>query len=73
MRKISASPFTLAVKLGLLSMNPLVGLPPLKSTRIEKGVFTGEEISKTHLRSFPGLARGYLGGLLHRGEIKGCL
>jgi integrase len=45
-RKVLASPFTLAVKLGMLSMNPLVGLPPLRSTRIEKGVFTGEEISK---------------------------
>jgi integrase len=45
-RKVLALPFTLAVKLGLLSMNPLAGLPPLKSTRIEKGVFTGEEISK---------------------------
>jgi len=45
-RKVLASPFTLAVKLGLLGMNPLMGLPPLKSTRIEKGVFTGEEISK---------------------------
>jgi integrase len=45
-RKVLASPFTMAVKLGLLSMNPMAGLPPLKSTRIEKGVFTGEEISK---------------------------
>jgi integrase len=45
-RKVLALPFTMAVKLGHLSMNPMAGLPPLKSTRIEKGVFTGEEISR---------------------------
>jgi integrase len=45
-RKVLASPFTLAVKLGLIDSNPLVHLPPLKSTRIEKGVFTADEISK---------------------------
>lgn len=45
-RKILASPFTLAVKLGMLDSNPLAHLPPLKSTRMEKGVFTAEEIAK---------------------------
>jgi integrase len=45
-RKILASPFSLAVKLGLIGSNPLVHLPALKTTRIEKGVFTPEEISK---------------------------
>jgi integrase len=45
-RKVLGSPFTLGVKLGMLSMNPLASLPPLKSTRVEKGVFSPEEISK---------------------------
>jgi integrase len=45
-RKVLASPFTLAVRLGLLESNPLAHLPALKSTRIEKGVFSAEEISK---------------------------
>lgn len=45
-RKILASPFALAVKLGLIESNPLAHLPALKTTRIEKGVFTSEEISK---------------------------
>lgn len=45
-RKVLASPFALAVKLGLLESSPLAHLPALKSTRIEKGVFTAEEISK---------------------------
>jgi integrase len=45
-RKVLASPFGLAVKLGLIESNPLALLPALKSTRIEKGVFTPEEISK---------------------------
>jgi hypothetical protein len=45
-RKILASPFALAVKLALLDSNPVASLPPLKSTRIEKGTFTAKEISK---------------------------
>jgi integrase len=45
-RKILASPFILAVKFGLLSSNPLASLPALKSTRIEKGTFSAQEISK---------------------------
>jgi integrase len=45
-RKILASPFTLAVKLGMLDSNPLAHLPPLRSTRMEKGVFGPEEIAK---------------------------
>jgi integrase len=34
----------LAVKQGLLERNPLDSLPPLKSTRMEKGIFSPEEI-----------------------------
>ena len=45
-RKVFASPFALAVKLGLLSSSPLASLPALKSTRIGKGVFSAHEISK---------------------------
>jgi integrase len=45
-RKVLASPFALAVRLGLLESNPLAHLPALKSTQIEKGIFTAEEISK---------------------------
>jgi integrase len=45
-RKVLASPFGLAVKLGLIDPNPVAHLPALKSTRIEKGVFTPDEISK---------------------------
>jgi integrase len=52
-RKVLASPFTLAVKLGYLEANPLASLPPLKSTRIEKGVFSAEEISKLIAVSTP--------------------
>jgi integrase len=44
-RKVLASPFGLAKKLGLIESNPVAHLPALKSTRIEKG-FTAEEISK---------------------------
>jgi integrase len=52
-RKILASPFTLAKKLGYLERNPLANLPPLKSTRIEKGTFSAEEISKLIAVSTP--------------------
>jgi integrase len=45
-RKVLASPFGLAVKLGIIASTPVAHLPALKSTRIEKGVFTPEEISK---------------------------
>jgi integrase len=45
-RKILASPFTLAVKLGMLSSNPLAHLPPLRSTRATKKTFTPEQITK---------------------------
>ena len=45
-RKVLGSPFRVGVKLGMMSSNPLASLPPLKSTRIEKGVFTPEELSK---------------------------
>jgi integrase len=45
-RKILALPFNLAMKLGLLSSNPLASLPALKSTRIEKVIFSAQEISK---------------------------
>jgi hypothetical protein len=43
-RKILSSPFALAVKLALLDSNPLASLPPLKSTRIERGILIAEEI-----------------------------
>jgi integrase len=45
-RKILSSPFTLAVKLGMLSSNPLAHLPPLRSTRATKKTFTPEQITK---------------------------
>ena len=45
-RKILATPFTLAVKLGMLSSNPLAHLPPLRSTRATKKTFTPEQITK---------------------------
>jgi integrase len=52
-RKILASPFALAVKLALLDSNPVASLPPLKSTRIQKGIFTAEEISKLIEKASP--------------------
>jgi len=69
-RKVLASPFTLAVKLGLLSMNPLMGLPPLKSTRIEKGVFTGEEISKLISAASPDWRGAILVGFFTGARLK---
>jgi integrase len=69
-RKVLASPFTLAVKLGLLDMNPLAGLPPLKSTRIEKGVFTGEEISKLIAAASPDWRGAILVGFFTGARLK---
>ena len=46
MRKILGAPFRQAVKLGTLQTNPLASLDPLKTNRIEKGVFTVEEVSR---------------------------
>jgi integrase len=69
-RKVLASPFTLAVKLGLLDMNPLVGLPPLKSTRTEKGVFTGEEISKLISAASPDWRGAILVGFFTGARLK---
>jgi integrase len=69
-RKVLASPFTLAVKLGLLSMNPLMGLPPLKSTRIEKGIFTGEEISKLIAAASPDWRGAILVGFFTGARLK---
>lgn len=45
-RKVLAMPFILAWKQGHIRSNPLSGLPPLRTTQIEKGIFTPEEISK---------------------------
>jgi integrase len=69
-RKVLASPFTMAVKLGLLSMNPMAGLPPLKSTRIEKGVFTGEEISKLIAVASPDWRGAILTGFFTGARLK---
>ena len=69
-RKILASPFTLAVKLGLLDSNPLAGLPPLKSTRIEKGIFTAEEISKLIEKANPDWRGAILVGYFTGARLK---
>jgi integrase len=69
-RKVLASPFTLAVKLGLLDMNPLMGLPPLKSTRVEKGVFTGEEISMLIAAASPDWRGAILVGFFTGARLK---
>jgi integrase len=45
-RTILGAPLRQAVKLGTLSINPLVNVPPLKKGRFEKGVFAPEEISR---------------------------
>jgi integrase len=57
--KVLASPFTLAVKLGLLGSNPLAHLSPLKTTRVEKDIFSPEEIVK-----LVGVAKGDWKGLI---------
>jgi len=69
-RKILATPFALAVKLGLLDSNPLASLPPLKSTRIEKGIFTAEEISKLIEKANPDWRGAILVGYFTGARLK---
>jgi integrase len=69
-RRVLASPFVLAVKLGLLSSNPLASLPPLKSTRIEKGIFSAEEISKLLEKATPDWRGAILVGYFTGARLK---
>ena len=66
-RKILSSPFTLAVKLGMLSSNPLAHLPPLRSTRATKKTFTPEQITK-----LVAAAKGDWKGLILAGYFTGA-
>jgi len=58
------------VKLGLLDSNPLASLPPLKSTRIEKGIFTAEEISKLIEKANPDWRGAILVGYFTGARLK---
>jgi len=69
-RKILSSPFALAVKLALLDSNPLASLPSLKSTRIEKGIFTAEEISKLLEKANPDWQGAILVGYFTGARLK---
>jgi integrase len=69
-RKILSSPFALAVKLALLDANPLASLPPLKSTRIERGIFTAEEISKLLEKANPDWRGAMLVGYFTGARLK---
>ena len=60
----------LAVKLALLDSNPLASLPPLKSTRIEKGIFTAEEISKLLEKANPDWRGAILVGYFTGARLK---
>jgi integrase len=69
-RKVLSSPFALAVRLGLLSSNPLASLPALKSTRIEKGVFTAREVSKLLVVATPDWRGAILVGYFTGARLK---
>ena len=45
-RKILGAPFRQAVKLGTIQTNPVASVPPLKTGRITKGIFTPEELTR---------------------------
>jgi integrase len=69
-RKILASAFAPAVKMGLLDSTPLASLPPLKSTRIEKGSFSAQEISKLLEKATPDWRGAILVGYFTGARLK---
>jgi integrase len=45
-RKVLNAPFSLALRMGVIAVNPIAALPPLRAAKAEKGIFSPEHINR---------------------------